>query len=164
MADTSEWLPPLELFESYNGDWNKYVNALYEFFKRDFIEAQPKFDGQKIFLKRCPLINGKDATFWHIISEGDTESSRIPEIRRCERIRWPRPIIEHSGESNIKLWKNNRKGENRICIWLETREYLVVLAVRKDYILFWTSYPVTRNHQKDKLQKEYERFKANAAF
>lgn len=74
------------------------------------------------------------------------------------RIRWPRPIIEHSEYPKIKLWENERRGEKRICIWFEEIEYLVVLAKRKDYILFWTAYPVLRDHRKKKLNKEYEEY------
>jgi hypothetical protein len=29
-----------------------------------------------------------------MIQEGRTEDERTPDLRRCERIRWPRPIIE----------------------------------------------------------------------
>jgi hypothetical protein len=107
---------------------------------------------------------GKEATFWHLISEGKVEGERLPDMRRCERIRWPRPIIEHADEPVIKIWENKRKRETRICIWFEDVEYLVVLASRKGYVLLWTAYPVTWAHTKRKLQKEYEAFlKANAA-
>ena len=37
-------------------------------------------------------------------------------------------------------------------------EYLVVLAKRRDYILFWTAYPVLRDHRKKKLNKEYKEY------
>jgi hypothetical protein len=113
----------------------------------------------KLAVKRYPLADdGKEVTFWHIISEGKTEDNRLPDLRRCERIRWPRPIIEHSEYPKIKLWENERRGEKRICIWFEEVEYLVVLAKRKDYILFWTAYPVLRDHRKKKLNKEYEEY------
>jgi len=119
MMTTPDWLPPLVLFETYNGDWEQYVEAVYAFFKRDFIESSPLFRGIRLALKRHPVLQGKEATFWHLISEGKSEEERLPDIRRCERIRWPRPIIEHSEESLIKVWENERKGEQRVCLWLE---------------------------------------------
>jgi hypothetical protein len=62
------------------------------------------------------------------------------------------------------VWKNRRGSQDRICLWFETQEYLVVLAERQEYILLWTAYMVTENHRKRKLQKEYETYvKANAA-
>jgi len=88
----------------------------------------------------------------------------LPDLRRCERIRWPRPIIDNVSDATLKVWVNTRRNEKRVCIWFERQEYLVVLARRKGYILLWTAYMVTRDHQKRKLQKEYSRFKkANAA-
>jgi hypothetical protein len=164
MMASPGWLPPLVLFSDYGGNWERYVEVLYEYFRQDFIDDTPSFRGARLALKRHPMEQGKEATFWHLISEGSNEEERLPDLRRCERIRWPRPIIEHADESGIKVWENERKSETRICIWFEVIEYLVVLAVRKDYILLWTAFPVTRSHRKRKLQKEYEAYiKANAA-
>jgi hypothetical protein len=164
MIATPNWLPPLVLFQDYGGNWEHYVEALYEYFKRDFVDGSPSFRGTRLALKRHPMEQGKEATFWHLISEGQAEDERVPDLRRCERIRWPRPIIEHADEPVIKVWENKRKREKRICVWFENVEYLVVLAVRERYILLWTAYPVTRVHRKRKLQREYETYKkANVA-
>ena len=164
MRSSPAWLPPLVLFQEYNGNWERYVDILYRYFKKDFVDSSPTFRDNRLALKRHPMEQGKEATFWHLISEGRVEDERLPDLRRCERIRWPRPIIEHADDPLIKVWENKRKGEKRICIWFEDVEYLVVLALRKGYILLWTAYPVTRPHRKRKLQKEYEAYiKANAA-
>jgi hypothetical protein len=164
MTANPEWLPPLVLFADYGGNWERYVEVLYKYFRQDFIDDKPSFRGTKLALKRYPMDQGKEATFWHLISEGNNEEDRLPDLRRCERIRWPRPIVEHSDSSGIKVWENKRRRETRICIWFEAVEYLVVLAVRRGYILLWTAYPVIRSHRKRKLQKEYEEHKkANAA-
>ncbi len=164
MSGPPEWLPELEPFDKYGGDWDKYLEALYSFFKNDFIDSKPYFKGRRLGLKKHPVEHGKEATFWHLISEGKEEEERIPDLRRCERIRWPRPVIENDGDPAVKVWGNKRKLETRILIWLEQEEYLVVLADRKEYILPWTAYLVTRDHQKRKLEREYQRYKkANVA-
>lgn len=155
MTEQISWLPALALLEEYGGDWNRYLDALYAFFKRDFIDSRPAYNGVTLALKRHPVIQNKEATFWHIISEGDSEADRVPDMRRCERIRWPRPVIEHSGDTSIKIWANERRGEKRICLWLEDAEYLVILAERKGYTLLWTAYAVEQEHSKKKLRKEY---------
>ena len=156
-----EWLPSLVLFSHYDGNWEKYVEVLYKYFKQDFIQKRTSFQGIQIRLKRYPLSQGKEATFWHLISEGETEENRIPDLRRCERIRWPRPMIINFKDSQIKLWKNQRRGETRVCLWLEDQEYIVILAERKGYNLLWTAYMVTENHRKRKLQKEFENYHKN---
>lgn len=153
-----DWLPDLLLLETYDSK-DKYIEVLYEYFHLDFIVRAPMFRGTKISLKKYPLSeDGKEATFWHLITEGHIERNRILDIRRCERIRWPRPIIENCELNEIKIWKNKRKGENRICIWFENAEYLVILAERKGYTLLWTAYPVIMEHRKKKLNKEYEEY------
>lgn len=156
MSDTPGWLPPLVLFGAYGGDWDAYLTAIYAYFKQDFVDSKPTFDGRRLGLKRYPLTHGKEATFWHMIQEGRIESDRTPDFRRCERIRWPRPIIEHANEPIVKVWRNQRRGEKRVCVWLEEEDYLVILADRGDYILPWTAYLVEQPHRKRKLLKEYE--------
>ncbi len=156
MANLPEWLPPLVLLSDCAGDWPQYLAKLYTFFKRDFVESTPSFQGRRIGLKRLPFVQSKEATFWHLISEGSEEDDRLPEMRRCERVRWPRPIIERDPNTEIKVWRNRRHGETRICLWVEDAEYLVVLAERREHILLWTAYPVKEPHRKRKLRKEYE--------
>lgn len=151
----SSWLPPLVTFADYGGDWTAYLAAIYAFFTKDFVEDRPSFRGERLALKRHPVILGKEATFWHLISEGRDESERTPDFRRCERIRWPRPIVEAAQRPTLKVWRNERRGEERICLWAESDEYLVVLARRKGYLLLWTAYAVTEPHQKRKLEREF---------
>lgn len=155
-------LPELICLNDYNGDWEKYLEAIYNCFKKDFINSRPQFNKIKISLKKHPLLNGKEATFWHLISEGKDEQKRIPEMRRCERIKWPRPIIENHQSDNIKYWENKRSSEERICLCFGDWEYLVVLSKRKGYTLIWTAYPITEKHTKRKLKKEYGKYSQNA--
>lgn len=157
MKDQLAWLPPLVLLNQYGGDWKVYLDAIYQYFLDDFVNCRPSFNGRRLALKKHPLSQGKEATFWHLISEGADEADRIPDFRRCERIRWPKPLIDHSREGHVRMWKNQRRGgEQRICLWIESEDYLVVLADRGDYVLLWTAYLVERAHQKRKLLKEHD--------
>ena len=47
-------------------------------------------------------------TFWHMISLGKVESERTPELRRCERVSWPRPLIEQCQRDGVKVWEEMR--------------------------------------------------------
>jgi hypothetical protein len=159
MSDGPVWLPPLVLFENHGGNWDAYLDAIYAWFKQDFIDSKPIFQGRRLGLKKHPLTDGKEATFWHMIQSGEVEDDRLPDLRRCERIRWPRPIIEHSDDGDsVKVWKNQRGDQQRICLWFEAESYLVVLAERESYILPWTAYFVEEKHRKRKLQREYEEY------
>lgn len=151
-----DWLPGLVLLDDYDGNWERYIEDIYAFFRKDFIENQVIFNNQPVKMKRYPLLNDKEATFWHVTSEGKEEDSRLPELRRCERIRWPRPIIEHFADSKIKCWKNKRKNDNRIVLWFVDLDYVVILAERKNCVLLWTAYYINYKHTRKKLQKEFE--------
>lgn len=158
MSNAPDWLPPLVLFQDFKGNWDSYLDAIYAYFKQDFVESRPIFQGRRLGLKRHPLTHDKETTFWHMIQEGTVEEDRTPDLRRCERIRWPKPIIEHDGDHAVKVWHNHRGREVRICLWVEHENYLVVLADRGGYILPWTAYLVEKPHQQSKLRKEYEEY------
>ena len=158
MNETISWLPPLEELNEFGGNWDRYLDAIYSLFDADYVVTKPKFRGIRLGLKRYPLEKGKEATFWHLISSGKDEQNRNIDLRRCERIRWVRAIVDNADDPNIRIWENRRKNEKRICLWLECEDYLVILSERKGYIIPWTAYLVTENHRKRLLQKEYEEF------
>jgi hypothetical protein len=157
------WLPDLLLFENFGGNWDNYLTELYRHYTSDFIKTKPVYKGVRLAIKRHPLVQDKEATFWHIISEGNSEQDRIPDFRRCERVRWPKAVIEHADCPGIKIWKNTRGSESGICIWFEEKSYLVILRERSGYTLFWTAFPVEQEHRKRKLEKEYQVYKMSSA-
>ncbi len=158
MTKVPDWLPSLVPLNNFNGDWNAYLDAIYTHFKQDFVDSKPVFQGRRLGLKRHPMSYDKEATFWHMIQEGPVEDDRVPDLRRCERICWPKAIIENDADPAVKVWRNERKGEARVCLWFEEESYLVILTDRGKYLLPWTAYLVEKPHQKRKLLKEYEAY------
>jgi hypothetical protein len=154
----TSWLPALLRPQEFGNDWDKYLEAVYASFRGDFVTKTALFRQRKISLKKYPTIEGKEATFWHLITSGSDESSRTPDGKRCERIKWPRAIIDNEIDQEVKVWFNFRKSERRILLFLENEGYLVVLAERKTYLLLWTAYPIETSHHKMKLLKEYNDF------
>lgn len=158
-----DWLPVLICLEEHGGDWIAYIDAVYAKFREDFIDSKPEFRGRALGMKRLPLTNGREATFWHLTSEGEKEDERTPDLRRCERIGWPRPSIEHEAEPSVKVWEEHRRGnEYRVHIWVEADDYVVVLARRRvgqpdEYVLPWTAFIVESGHYRRGLQKRFER-------
>lgn len=164
-AAGEDWLPPLFLLSDYDGDWQRYVEAVYDAFCWDFVESTPLMSGKRFSLKRHPLLQGKEATFWHITSEGPEEEERTPDLRRCERIRWPRALIESMGSMQVVEWvqeRRNKQGvlEKRFAIALPDFSYLVILTDRGDYVLLWTAFCVEYDSQRRKLNAEYQSYKA----
>ena len=153
MTARPTWLPSLVELADYGGDWPAYEAALYGYFRADFVAHLTRFRTWPVQLKRMPLFENKEASYWHCISEGKNEAERIPDMRRCERIRWPRPCIEH--ETELKVWTEQRNGEDRIHLWLESEGYVVVLAVRRTYLVLWTTFFVKHAHERAKFARRH---------
>ncbi len=153
---TPPWLPGLVRLADFGGDWDRYLEAAYELYLQDFVRTRPTWEGRALGRKRHPVEGGKEATFWHLVSSGPIEDDRLPDLRRLERIRWPRAIIDHAFETSVLVWENVRRNDQRVCLWLEADDFLVVLAKRPRYSLLWTAYPVDRDHTRRKLRREYE--------
>jgi hypothetical protein len=157
--------PELFLFEDYNGDFNMFNAAVYEQFQIDFIDTRPYFLGQRLGLKLHPIVDGKECTYYHITHEGADEATRTPDIRRMERIRFPKFIINSCPHNDFKIWKNQRGRDTRTLIFNEAESYLIVLSERKGgYLLLWTAYLVKGERRRNELLKEYNAYiNANAA-
>ena len=155
-----EHIPPIIELDSYNGDYEAYEDAIYAAYQTTFENHKFFFNGKPIFQKKHPMFKNKSGTFWHIISSGEVEENRLPDLRRYERVTWPAYILNYCKENceKILIWKNKRKNKRRILLWCQEIDYLVILEERREFFLFWTAYPVTRSHTKCKLLKEYNEY------
>ena len=151
-------LPALILLRDYKGVFKDFFEAVYLIFVRDFVNSKPIYRGQVLKLKSHPFIDGKEYTFYHFTHDGKIEEERIPNIRRMERIAWPRPLIDNSKNSDLKVWQNKRGNKTRILIFHEKESYLVILEMRKKYILPWTAYLIDFPNRKERLLEEYEQY------
>jgi hypothetical protein len=156
----ADWLPPLITLDSCGGDWARYVEEIYARFKRDFVDSRPLYNGVRLGLRKHPVVQGKETTFWHLISEGETEEDRLPDLRRCERIGWVRPLIEQAGKrADVKIWKQQRKGKTNIAIAIDDFSYIVFLGERSGdsgpYLIPLTAYHVEGQKKRDRYRKEW---------
>lgn len=154
-------LPDLICLSDYNGDWETYINAVYEIFERDCIKDKIFFRGRKINLKRHPLFQNRECTFYHITHEGKDEHDRTPDLRRCERIEWIRIVLKNCDKWGLKIWEQDRNGKTRIVIWLELEDdddYIIILDDRGTYLLLWTVFNLKYDHQKRKKLREYREY------
>lgn len=157
------WLPAFVLLCDSGNDMKLYMDALYAFFRSDFVDGEAQFATRSVKPKEGTMDEGKEETFWHIISQMERGSNvRVPEVRRCERIRWPRAILDADAKTrHLKVWRKrqfyNGKEQRRVKIALEDFSYLVVLVEKPSYYLLITAYPVDRNHEVFKLRRDYGR-------
>ncbi|MBT3210197.1 MAG: hypothetical protein HN704_00820 [Bacteroidetes bacterium] len=149
-------LPEIITLEEFEGNFPSFYEAVYDIFKSDFVNTKPIYKGKQLRLKAHPYIEGKEYTFYHFTHEGNIECDRKPNLRRMERIAFPRPMIDNSEHSELKVWRNKRRNKERILILHEEEKYIVVLEDRKNYILPWTAYYIEHNNKIRRLIKEYE--------
>ena len=151
--------PDLIYLDDYSGDFQNYFKAVYAVFENDFIKNQPKYKGLKVSTQKHPEVDGIHRTFYHITHEGEDEQNREPDIRRMERIRFPKFVITNCSHSQLLVWEKSIGRDDRIHILNEEERYLVVLTKRKEYLLFWTAFYIEDNHTLKKKIKEYETYK-----
>ena len=143
----------------FHGDWERYVEELYEIYMKEVVNGGLKFGGLPVRCRRHPEARGKGFGFWHVIQEGRVEEERLPDLRRCERIRWIPWIIRYAGRDSRITWWEERRGSNTdVLLWLEEEDYLVILAKRRGYMLLKTAYCTTRPHKKRGLRKNRGNF------
>lgn len=164
------WLPDPMWFY---GDLDEYENSLYESYLETVAQNKITFQGREIFVNRKFNKEGREISFWHLISEKpffnsdydelkinvNSSDGRFLYLRRCERICWIRPIIENCNEKGILIWNKIDKGENKLIIWFKQNDYAVILNNKPDYLFLITAYPIDYDNRRNTLQKEYERCK-----
>lgn len=149
-------LPELFLFD---GNWPAYVESLYSVYVQNIVNGNLTFKGLKISCQYRPATQDKHFGFWHVVSEGETEEDRIPDIRRCERIGWIAYLIAQvECNDDISWWENKRGGDKHVVIWHESENFVVILAKRKDYYLLKSAY-CAQSHRKAKFIIERKKFR-----
>lgn len=153
--------PALVPFSDHGGNWGAYETELDRIFLADIAHAGIQFQGDRVGCRRHPETGGRWAAFWHLIQEGKIEDDRTPDLRRCERLRWVRWVIDNAGtHTEIDIWQNMRGTEVNALLWYR-EEYLVVLARRKDFWLLKTAYCTEQSGRIAQLRRERDRFRRN---
>ncbi len=160
----NDWLPDLILREEYSGDWERFIEAVYQAYSEDFEQSKPSWPHKPVSIKWFPIRESKNSNFWHITRKGEVEAEREFDEERCERIKWPKAIIETFPDrppqptDPIKWWRNQRGRERNVLLSLPDFSYLVIMRERRDYILFWTAYPIEYKSQRRKQEREFNAY------
>ena len=163
---TCKWLPPLEICSDL-ANWKLYEDQIYEMFLNDFVNSQTFYIDDPVKIKKYPVIDGREEAFWHVTCQDYSHKhERSPDLRRCERIRWIRKLIENNDCNQeecifcdgIKVW-NEADNKNRIHILFENERYMVVLEPRNNYYLLITAFYFDQDHALRKKLNKYEKYK-----
>lgn len=150
----------------FGGDWASYENEIYEAFLDTLVRKTVTYKGWRVSAPHRPETNGKGYSFWHTISEAPdrsnrNEDDRIPDMRRCERIRWICWVIENAGSEGFPCWENKRRGNTHIVIWARDYDFAVILAKRRDYYVLKTAYAEIKSHRRKAFERELRGFKGS---
>jgi hypothetical protein len=151
--------PDLVSLGAFGGDWTAYESELNRIFINEIARGGIEFRGVRVNCHRMPETAGRWASFWHLVQEGRVENDRTPDLRRCERIRWVRWVIENAAShAEIDEWQNTRGAEINTLLWYR-EEYLVVLAQRNGYWLLRTAYCTDKTGRIAQLRRERDAFR-----
>ncbi len=156
MSQPPELLP-------FSGEWPAYEEIIYEAFLESFVRPNVEFRGWKVSAQFRPETRGKGFSFWHTISEAPdpnnrNEDERIPNFRRCERIRWIRWVIENAGTEGFLWWENIRGRDTHVVIWAREHDFAVVLGKRQDFFVLKTAYAEIKPHRRKTFEAEWSAF------
>ena len=161
-----KWLPELMPCITW-AEFSAYEEKIYLIFRNDFISTHPEFEDKPVNIRKHPLVNGREQTYFHITSKEYTaQSERCPDPKRCERIRWIRAFIENYNCdpmrcdecSGVKVWDEPYKMYTRVHILLEEENYMVIVERRETYNLLITAYYFDYPHALEKQLKKYEAY------
>jgi len=154
---THSWLPDQLSLNDFNGMADLEI-AAYAVFQQDWSRSSV-FRGDEVRVHRHPHKANPDRwhTYWHAVTEGHPEETRTTPMQdRLERSPWILPLVEN--EEEVKVWSNIRGRDRHICIWMDRKNYLVILKKCKNHYLLKTAYcPESRRRQQ--LHREYANWK-----
>ena len=161
MSNPPDWLPEALRYGDFGGDWEKFFATIYEIFERDFKHSRPYYRGKPLIYDST-IEDGKEVTFWHVTTSIDKSTGeRLPAFRRAERISWIRPIIEHSDDKALKVWRNKRGRETRVLLWLEELDFLLILREKPQKAFLLTAYCIDTEHRRATVRKEWQQCSEN---
>lgn len=149
-------LPPLVLLTDY--ETCSYIDAVYYFFRMDVIDANFTFLDLPVTYPWHPSYDNKHFCFWHLISQNygnDKEEERIPDIRRCERIRWIAYVISNANNcERVWCWekevRTSRGRSTHIVLYLHEEKYMVILRRKNNRLELVTAY--TKENEKGVIE------------
>ena len=160
--------PALMLFGDYT-DWSAYEDAIYDAYLETVVDARLVFCGHPVKVRFFPETKHKGYGFWHLISEAPdqknrNEDDRVPDFRRCERIRWVAWCIQNANSAGFSCWENQRGSETNVVIWAEAYDFAVILTKRVPsgrpcFYLLKTAYCL-RSHTIRKFMKKRDAWRA----
>lgn len=170
-----DWLP--EILKVIPWGAQTY-EMLYRVFCKDIRDSNLKYDNRDVWFFRDQKEDGKEKLFWHLTTRkpkpepiprrkkrfypaGQThatdESERLPDMRRCERLIWVKPLIEKPSDPDVLAWDYEEgNGDIMTYVWIKAHRFLVLMKkMRNGSRRLVTSFYVDEHRVKG-FQRKYE--------
>jgi hypothetical protein len=152
---TPTWLPALI---DTDGNWDDVLLRLFKVFENDFIKNKFQYSSKPLIWDSRILEGKYPEGFWHVTTREDFYTKeRLPDFPRAKRLPWCKPTILNSNDPEVRLWENREDGKNKVYIWLETLDYVVILHRKVKLYFLLTAYHVDGDGSRRSLRKKYNR-------
>jgi len=59
-------------------------------------------------------------------------NARLPDLRRCERLPWLKPILENPTKPEILAWEYTEgDGTLKVYVWLKDHDYVAIMKKQR---------------------------------
>lgn len=143
-----DWLPEQATVNPWTAGT---YGLLYAIFCRDIRDYDLRYDGNAVWIFR-EMEDGKEKVFWHLTSRNAKrqkiprrkqrfyprgqqyiEAERLPDLRRCERLPWIRPLIENPSKAAVLAWDYEEGDQTtKTYVWLKDRDFVVIMKKYPD--------------------------------
>ena len=170
MSSDWSWLPPMAVVSPWT---EGTYDMLYGIFRRDFVTTRPRYCGREVW--HFPeMEDGKEALFWHLTSREvkpkavprrmrrvlpmpAEEPGRYPDLRRCERLPWVRPMIENSQSEGVLAWDYlEGSSSTHTYVWLRELGFVTIMKKYADGARrLVTSFYVDKDYKRRDFERKY---------
>jgi len=167
-----DWLPEMVTVNPWTEDT---YEKLYEIFCRDIRDHNLRHIGNNVWIFR-EMEDGKEKIFWHLTTrevkqkriprrkrkfypQGQTyiKTERLPDLRRCERLPWVKPLIEHPFDPEVLAW-DYEEGDSTVktYIWIKDSDFVVILKkYPNDTRRLITSFYIDVDYKRIDFERKY---------
>lgn len=155
MSPLPSWLPVMFIVNPWTSGT---FDDLYTIFRTDLIIYPVNYNGFNVWFFP-EMEDGKEKIFWHLTTRVDiVTGDRFPDLPRCERLPWARPIINNCNDQEVLSWDYiEGDGVTHTYVWLNNHDYVIIMKKYTDdsrrlLTAFWVEYPNTKR----KLLKKFK--------
>lgn len=165
------WLPALIPVDPW--PHNKY-EELYGIFCRELRDVSFRYMGHYVWFF-SDMEDGKEKIFWHLTSRKQNPiprrkmrfyppgqkydpEDRWPDLPRCARLSWVRPITENANDQEVKAWDYlEDDGSVHTYAWLCGEDFVVIFKkMGNGSRRLVTSFYVDQEYTRNDLQRKYD--------